>query len=75
MINDGDYMTEKKTQQPLGVASDLNAELGIFDNITEFDPFDGDSFEVNRLKDRIVKVRKDYVCQHCYGIVHKGTLR
>jgi hypothetical protein len=27
LINDGDYMTEKKTQQPLGVASDLNAEL------------------------------------------------
>ena len=28
-INDGDYMTDEKTQQPLGVASDLNAELGI----------------------------------------------
>ena len=28
MINDGDYMTDEKTQQPLGVASDLNAELG-----------------------------------------------
>ena len=27
MINDGDYMTDEKTQQPLGVASDLNAEL------------------------------------------------
>lgn len=27
MINDGDYMTEKETQQPLGVASDLIAEL------------------------------------------------
>lgn len=26
-INDGDYMTDEKTQQPLGVASDLNAEL------------------------------------------------
>ena len=32
MINDGDYMTEKTTQQPLGVASDLNAELDcVFD--------------------------------------------
>jgi len=29
MINDGDYMTDEKTQQPLGVASDLNAELDI----------------------------------------------
>lgn len=67
-------MTDEKTQQPLGVASDLNAELGIFDNITEFDPFDGDNFEVNRIKDKVVKARKDYVCQHCYGIVHKGTL-
>ncbi len=27
MINDGDYMIDEKTQQPLGVASDLNAEL------------------------------------------------
>jgi hypothetical protein len=27
LINDGDYMTDEKTQQPLGVASDLNAEL------------------------------------------------
>ena len=26
-INDGDYMTDEKTQQPLGVASDLNREL------------------------------------------------
>ena len=29
MINDGDYMTDEKTQQPLGVASDLNAELDV----------------------------------------------
>ena len=29
LINDGDYMTDEKTQQPLGVASDLNAELGL----------------------------------------------
>lgn len=35
MINDGEYMTEKITQQPLGVASDLNAELGILKNENE----------------------------------------
>jgi len=29
LINDGDYMTDEKTQQSIGVASDLNAELGI----------------------------------------------
>ena len=67
-------MNEKIEQASDGVASELNAELGIFDNITEFDPFDGDNFEVNRIKDKVVKARKDYVCQHCYGIVHKGTL-
>ncbi len=33
LINDGDYMTDEKTQQPLGVASDLNAELGLTPNI------------------------------------------
>lgn len=27
LINDGDYMTVEKTQQSVGVASDLNAEL------------------------------------------------
>jgi len=27
LINDGDYMTDEKTQQPLGVASHLIAEL------------------------------------------------
>ena len=27
LINDGDYMTDEKTQQSIGVASDLNAEL------------------------------------------------
>jgi len=32
LINDGDYMTDEKTQQPIGVASDLNAELG-FDDV------------------------------------------
>ena len=67
-------MTEKNEQASDGVASELNAELGIFDNITDFDPFDGDNFEANRIKDKVVKVRKDYVCQHCYGIVQKGTL-
>lgn len=67
-------MTDKIEQASAGVASLLNAELGIFDNITEFDPFDGDNFEVNRIKDKVVKARKDYVCQHCYGIVQKGTL-
>lgn len=67
-------MNEKETQASAGVASELNAELGIFDNITDFDPFDGDNFEANRIKDKVVKVRKDYVCQHCYGIVQKGTL-
>ena len=67
-------MTDKETQASAGVASELNAELGIFDNITEFDPFDGDNFEVTRIKDKVVKARKDYVCQHCYGIVQKGTL-
>ena len=67
-------MTDKIEQASAGVASLLNAELGIFDNITEFDPFDGDNFEVNRIKDKVVKARKDYVCQHCYGSVHKGTL-
>ena len=67
-------MNEKIEQASDGVASELNAELGIFDNMTEFDPFDGDNFEVNRIKDKVVKARKDYVCQHCYGIVHKGTL-
>ena len=30
MINDGDYMTDEKTQQPLGVASVLNAELDVY---------------------------------------------
>jgi hypothetical protein len=30
LINDGDYMTDEKTQQPLGVASDLIAELDTF---------------------------------------------
>ena len=29
LINDGEYMTVEKTQQSVGVASDLNAELGI----------------------------------------------
>ena len=67
-------MTEKIEQLEAGLASDLNRELGIFDNITEFDPFDGDNFETNRIKDKVVKARKDYVCQHCYGIVQKGTL-
>jgi hypothetical protein len=28
-INDGDYMTDEKTQQPNRFASDLNAELGV----------------------------------------------
>ena len=28
MINDDDYMIDEKTQQPLGVVSDLNNELG-----------------------------------------------
>ena len=27
LINDGDYMTDEKTQQLLGASSDLNAEL------------------------------------------------
>ena len=67
-------MKEEKTQIADGVASKLNAELGSFDNITEFDPFDGDNFEVTRIKDKMITARKDYVCQHCYGIVHKGTL-
>ena len=67
-------MTEKIEQLEAGLASDLNRELGIFDNITEFDPFDGDNLETNRIKDKVVKARKDYVCQHCYGIVQKGTL-
>lgn len=67
-------MNEEKTQTADGVASTLNAELGIFDNITDFDPFDGDNFDVNRIKDKVVTTRKDYVCQHCYGIVAKGTL-
>ena len=67
-------MTEKIEQLEAGLASDLNRELGIFDNITEFDPFDGDNFETNRIKDKVVKAGKDYVCQHCYGIVQKGTL-
>ena len=63
-----------ETQNAVGLTSDLSAELGIFSSITEFDPFDGDNFDVNRIKDKVVKARKDYVCQHCYGIVHKGTL-
>lgn len=63
-----------KTTKAAEAASDLNAELGIFSKITEFDPFDEDNFDVNRLKDKVVKARKDYVCQHCCGIVHKGTL-
>ncbi len=29
LINDGDCMIDEKTQQPNGVASDLNAELGV----------------------------------------------
>ena len=33
LINDGNYMTEKTTQQPLGLASDLNAELGLLKDI------------------------------------------
>ena len=67
-------MTENNEQLEAGLASDLNRELGIFDCITEFDPFDGDNFETNRIKDKMVTTRKDYVCQHCYGIVQKGTL-
>ena len=34
LIRDGDYMTEKTTQQPLGVASDLNAELDACETLT-----------------------------------------
>ena len=30
LINDGDYMTDEKTQASAGVASDLNAELEAF---------------------------------------------
>lgn len=33
MINDDDYMIDEKTQQPLGVVSDLNNELGLIDEI------------------------------------------
>lgn len=35
LINDGDYMTVEKTQQSTGVASDLNAELGIWKKLNE----------------------------------------
>lgn len=71
-------MTDEKTQQPLGVASDLNAELGTFPQYkpTDYDPFSSDFGECGDItfSDKMVKSRKEYVCGHCKGDIKNGEI-